>query len=127
MQTSAACRNSASRSPPAPSPLSPPRSARSSASSSCSSCSTMFTSSRDSNRSRRSAYQPMRRSVSSVEMKHPWIRTSSRSEEHTSELQSPYDIVCRLLLEHKQQHRQLLRAVQHNGLSTSGTNRKVNH
>src|SRR5207248_5475286 len=25
----------------------------------------------------------------------------SRSEEHTSELQSPYDIVCRLLLEKK--------------------------
>src|SRR5437867_9566983 len=27
--------------------------------------------------------------------------TSSRSEEHTSELQSPYDLVCRLLLEKK--------------------------
>src|SRR5438094_2624501 len=26
-----------------------------------------------------------------------------RSEEHTSELQSPYDLVCRLLLEKKQQ------------------------
>src|SRR5207248_10513030 len=26
---------------------------------------------------------------------------STRSEEHTSELQSPYDIVCRLLLEKK--------------------------
>src|SRR5207248_9312206 len=26
---------------------------------------------------------------------------TSRSEEHTSELQSPYDIVCRLLLEKK--------------------------
>src|SRR5207248_7141889 len=25
--------------------------------------------------------------------------TASRSEEHTSELQSPYDLVCRLLLE----------------------------
>src|SRR5207248_11167648 len=33
-----------------------------------------------------------------------WIRDShrsARSEEHTSELQSPYDIVCRLLLEKK--------------------------
>src|SRR5207248_10085645 len=38
-----------------------------------------------------------------------WMRTamtrrkqnSSRSEEHTSELQSPYDLVCRLLLEKK--------------------------
>src|SRR5437867_9848747 len=28
----------------------------------------------------------------------PWPR---RSEEHTSELQSPYDLVCRLLLEKK--------------------------
>src|SRR5437867_10024477 len=27
--------------------------------------------------------------------------TGSRSEEHTSELQSPYDLVCRLLLEKK--------------------------
>src|SRR5438094_6376564 len=27
----------------------------------------------------------------------------SRSEEHTSELQSPYDLVCRLLLEKKKQ------------------------
>src|SRR5437867_5980172 len=26
-------------------------------------------------------------------------RSSMRSEEHTSELQSPYDLVCRLLLE----------------------------
>src|SRR5438094_889743 len=28
-----------------------------------------------------------------------------RSEEHTSELQSPYDLVCRLLLEKKNSHR----------------------
>src|SRR5207248_11631381 len=28
-------------------------------------------------------------------------RDRSRSEEHTSELQSPYDLVCRLLLEKK--------------------------
>src|SRR5438094_6156631 len=27
--------------------------------------------------------------------------SSARSEEHTSELQSPYDLVCRLLLEKK--------------------------
>src|SRR5438094_1857667 len=31
-------------------------------------------------------------------------RRSSRSEEHTSELQSPYDLVCRLLLEKKKKH-----------------------
>src|SRR5438094_3140051 len=29
----------------------------------------------------------------------------ARSEEHTSELQSPYDLVCRLLLEKKNEHR----------------------
>src|SRR5437867_9626506 len=29
----------------------------------------------------------------------------SRSEEHTSELQSPYDLVCRLLLEKKKNRR----------------------
>src|SRR5207248_8937841 len=29
------------------------------------------------------------------------LRTPGRSEEHTSELQSPYDLVCRLLLEKK--------------------------
>src|SRR5437867_9539862 len=30
-------------------------------------------------------------------------RRRGRSEEHTSELQSPYDLVCRLLLEKKKQ------------------------
>src|SRR5438094_7146563 len=30
---------------------------------------------------------------------------SGRSEEHTSELQSPYDLVCRLLLEKKNNHK----------------------
>src|SRR5438094_3480105 len=30
-----------------------------------------------------------------------WSRCTGRSEEHTSELQSPYDLVCRLLLEKK--------------------------
>src|SRR5574340_1847349 len=34
----------------------------------------------------------------------PWAgETSRRSEEHTSELQSPKDLVCRLLLEKKKQ------------------------
>src|SRR5438094_3062882 len=32
---------------------------------------------------------------------HGDARTAGRSEEHTSELQSPYDLVCRLLLEKK--------------------------
>src|SRR5256885_7262006 len=30
-----------------------------------------------------------------------WVRDRSRSEEHTSELQSPCNLVCRLLLEKK--------------------------
>src|SRR5437879_7970893 len=41
-----------------------------------------------------------------------WWGTASppiRSEEHTSELQSPMYLVCRLLLEKKKQHTQLLR------------------
>src|SRR5256885_15609931 len=34
----------------------------------------------------------------------PVVNTSSRSEEHTSELQSPCNLVCRLLLEKKKIH-----------------------
>src|SRR5207248_2076442 len=37
----------------------------------------------------------------------PWYGTMFRSEEHTSELQSPYDLVCRLLLEKKKLRRQV--------------------
>src|SRR5207248_4106605 len=41
-------------------------------------------------------------------------RSGTRSEEHTSELQSPYDLVCRLLLEKKNKPRiRLLSACQH--------------
>src|SRR5207248_9648786 len=35
----------------------------------------------------------------------PRARCFSRSEEHTSELQSPYDLVCRLLLEKKKKNK----------------------
>src|SRR5256885_10769238 len=35
--------------------------------------------------------------------------TTARSEEHTSELQSPCNLVCRLLLEKKNQRRRALR------------------
>src|SRR5256885_11835153 len=35
----------------------------------------------------------------------PRYRLGSRSEEHTSELQSPCNLVCRLLLEKKKIHR----------------------
>src|SRR5207248_5610868 len=34
------------------------------------------------------------------------VDADTRSEEHTSELQSPYDLVCRLLLEKKKKTRQ---------------------
>src|SRR5437867_8846776 len=34
---------------------------------------------------------------------------SRRSEEHTSELQSPYDLVCRLLLEKKKLYEKLMK------------------
>src|SRR5438309_7996913 len=38
----------------------------------------------------------------------PWISGPTRSEEHTSELQSQFHIVCRLLLEKKNYHIKLL-------------------
>src|SRR5256885_3054766 len=34
-----------------------------------------------------------------------WRASTARSEEHTSELQSPCNLVCRLLLEKKKQHK----------------------
>src|SRR5438094_7285404 len=50
---------------------------------------------------------PRRARTACVAVFHPARRTSptppARSEEHTSELQSPYDLVCRLLLEKKKQ------------------------
>src|SRR5437867_5383295 len=36
---------------------------------------------------------------------HQCRKAHLRSEEHTSELQSPYDLVCRLLLEKKKQNK----------------------
>src|SRR2546426_1338904 len=38
-----------------------------------------------------------------------WDRMVHRSEEHTSELQSPCNLVCRLLLEKKKKHRTVVR------------------
>src|SRR5438876_2474379 len=38
-----------------------------------------------------------------------WLTVSVRSEEHTSELQSPVHLVCRLLLEKKKNEIQVLR------------------
>src|SRR5207248_10592205 len=39
------------------------------------------------------------------------LRRIDRSEEHTSELQSPYDLVCRLLLEKKKQSMRSLQSI----------------
>src|SRR5437867_8585742 len=45
------------------------------------------------------------KSMNDVRAEPPDIIFQNRSEEHTSELQSPYDLVCRLLLEKKKQAR----------------------
>src|SRR5256885_4077470 len=39
-----------------------------------------------------------------ISYRHPLASLSDRSEEHTSELQSPCNLVCRLLLEKKKQY-----------------------
>src|SRR5438270_4632343 len=44
------------------------------------------------------SWRPVRRAVYA---RTPWMCTSVRSEEHTSELQSQSNLVCRLLLEKK--------------------------
>src|SRR5258708_20758814 len=52
----------------------------------------------------RATIVPVERStVLSRKLRRPWKRgsTTTRSEEHTSELQSPDHLVCRLLLEKK--------------------------
>src|ERR1022692_468549 len=46
--------------------------------------------------------------------RHQQLQTSKRSEEHTSELQSPCNLVCRLLLEKKKKtHRKSQYKVKH--------------
>src|SRR2546426_4981673 len=44
-----------------------------------------------------------------VPLKPDGARDTNRSEEHTSELQSPCNLVCRLLLEKKKKHPRFLR------------------
>src|SRR5437867_7596112 len=49
------------------------------------------------------------------------VERARRSEEHTSELQSPYDLVCRLLLEKKKNKNEFetfVRPVKNNHLNT---------
>src|SRR5207248_5833961 len=47
------------------------------------------------------AARTMVKMQSPVPVTHPHSTSATRSEEHTSELQSPYDLVCRLLLDKK--------------------------
>src|SRR5207248_11223137 len=56
-------------------------------------------------RRRRSPLRPRRRSHPDGRSRAPAVRVATRSEEHTSELQSPYDLVCRLLLEKKKKQK----------------------
>src|SRR5437867_9693284 len=42
------------------------------------------------------------------------VEGESRSEEHTSELQSPYDLVCRLLLEKKKKKKKIKKKYKNN-------------
>src|SRR2546430_10314416 len=51
------------------------------------------------------------------------LLTRNRSEEHTSELQSQSNLVCRLLLEKKKQHPIL--TIHHNDIKTQGCFRPV--
>src|SRR5438309_3224469 len=60
--------------------------------------STTLSGARASSVSARSAFAPRLRSP------RPCSRGSRRSEEHTSELQSQFHLVCRLLLEKKKKH-----------------------
>src|SRR5437867_9904907 len=53
----------------------------------------------------------------------PSRRCASRSEEHTSELQSPYDLVCRLLLEKKKKKKNIKKQI-HNTTQTNTTQQK---
>src|SRR5688500_19381747 len=49
--------------------------------------------------------EPSRSLTSAGNAKARSAGTATRSEEHTSELQSPCNLVCRLLLEKKKKHR----------------------
>src|SRR5256885_11930746 len=66
-------------------------------------------------RARRPGTSPRRRGVL-PSAGAPWsadLPTVERSEEHTSELQSPCNLVCRLLLEKKKQNSPIVNAMLH--------------
>src|SRR5258708_13033795 len=58
--------------------------------------------------------------------KSKWMKSSHRSEEHTSELQSPDHLVCRLLLE-KKKHISLFTSLLQNNTKKSNTTMSVQH
>src|SRR2546428_10012436 len=71
-------------------------------------------------RSHTSASERTRSTASGELLSATWVgsitsASVSRSEEHTSELQSRSDLVCRLLLEKKKTYRSCLRSVWHGG------------
>src|SRR5256885_9879721 len=51
--------------------------------------------------------------------RHLRLGPGGRSEEHTSELQSPCNLVCRLLLEKKKNHSHVSRASTHHTMTCS--------
>src|SRR2546430_11985372 len=55
-------------------------------------------------RSSRPRGQPPAAQPTKLPTRHPGLRRLERSEEHTSELQSQSNLVCRLLLEKKKTH-----------------------
>src|SRR2546427_7188866 len=57
-------------------------------------------------RSRHSALLSLCASMSTKTLSSPTMGTASRSEEHTSELQSQSNLVCRLLLEKKKKKKE---------------------
>src|SRR2546426_5810026 len=65
---------------------------------------TLFRSRHPSGRSRRCCEHGRGRADQRRCEVHPVVVEPSRSEEHTSELQSPCNLVCRLLLEKKKRH-----------------------
>src|SRR5438094_3820953 len=54
------------------------------------------------------------------------VRDVKRSEEHTSELQSPYDLVCRLLLEKKKKQKMKRRKHTKLGMIKNRETKKTN-
>src|SRR5437667_3774181 len=69
---------------------------------------TLFRSRRGAHRARRPPVADARRAVRARPRTGHWTRSySARSEEHTSELQSHHDLVCRLLLEKKKKKKEI--------------------